>query len=110
MPNSPPQLRRGTRAKRPNARYEQAESQKRKLDEEVEKPEAEDGDVDNSEAESQGDASEDDGVYCVCRKGNDGSPMICCARCDEWYHFKCIGLTKRSAKDITEYVLSLIHI
>ena len=24
-------------------------------------------------------------VYCTCRKGDDGSPMILCAECNEWY-------------------------
>ena len=23
-------------------------------------------------------------VYCICRKGDDGSPMIFCSHCQEW--------------------------
>ncbi|KAJ6581496.1 hypothetical protein B0H19DRAFT_508856 [Mycena capillaripes] len=26
-------------------------------------------------------------VYCLCRKGDDGSPMVNCGECDEWYVF-----------------------
>ena len=27
-----------------------------------------------------------------CRKQDDGSPMIGCDKCDEWYHNLCLGL------------------
>lgn len=30
-------------------------------------------------------------VYCSCRKGDDGSPMILCAECNEWYVFIRFG-------------------
>ena len=29
--------------------------------------------------------------------------MICCSTCGEWFHFKCIGLSKKAAEDIDEY-------
>ena len=45
---------------------------------------------DNDEDE---DDDEDNSVYCICRQGNDGSPMICCSHCGEWYHFRCVGLS-----------------
>lgn len=56
---------------------------------------------DNDEDE---DDDEDNSVYCICRQGNDGSPMICCSHCGEWYHFRCVGLSKRAADQIQEYV------
>ncbi|KAF7356595.1 Transcription elongation regulator [Mycena venus] len=43
-------------------------------------------------------------VYCVCRKGDDGSPMVGCVECDEWYHFSCVGLNKDIADDINLYI------
>ncbi|XP_042755889.1 lysine-specific demethylase JMJ17 isoform X2 [Lactuca sativa] len=32
-------------------------------------------------------------LYCICRKPYDRIPMICCDKCEEWYHFKCIKLS-----------------
>ncbi|KAI3710834.1 hypothetical protein L2E82_40628 [Cichorium intybus] len=32
-------------------------------------------------------------LYCICRKPYDRRPMICCDKCEEWYHFKCIKLS-----------------
>ena len=32
-------------------------------------------------------------IYCICRKPDDGSKMVFCERCEEWYHLKCIQLT-----------------
>ncbi|PBK99443.1 hypothetical protein ARMGADRAFT_503355 [Armillaria gallica] len=43
-------------------------------------------------------------VYCICRKGDDGTPMIQCAECTDWYHFSCVNLTENTAEDIGEQV------
>lgn len=41
--------------------------------------------------------------YCVCRSTENKSFMICCDRCDEWFHGKCIGITKKFAENIDKY-------
>ena len=33
-------------------------------------------------------------VYCVCRLPNDGSSMIQCCECKEWYHLACVKVNK----------------
>lgn len=34
-------------------------------------------------------------LYCICRKPDvEGQLMVGCDGCDEWYHFKCIGLNE----------------
>jgi len=43
-------------------------------------------------------------VYCVCRLPNTGEAMICCEQCDEWYHFRCIGMTAAEAARTEHYV------
>ncbi|KAJ6610202.1 hypothetical protein B0H10DRAFT_2061219, partial [Mycena sp. CBHHK59/15] len=45
-------------------------------------------------------------IYCLCRKGDDGSPMVNCGECDEWYHFACIDLSEQTAEDINVYICS----
>lgn len=30
-------------------------------------------------------------LYCICRTP-DETNMICCDRCEEWYHFHCVGI------------------
>lgn len=33
-----------------------------------------------------------DELYCVCRKIDTSRPMLSCDKCEEWYHFDCVGL------------------
>ncbi|KAJ3824385.1 hypothetical protein EV361DRAFT_927257 [Lentinula raphanica] len=45
-----------------------------------------------------------DKVYCTCRKGDDGTPMIHCSQCNDWLHFSCVSLDETDAEDISVYV------
>lgn len=38
-------------------------------------------------------------LYCICRTP-DETNMICCDRCEEWYHFHCVGI---KPEQIAEY-------
>ncbi|KAJ3734924.1 hypothetical protein DFJ43DRAFT_992347 [Lentinula guzmanii] len=67
-------------------------------------------------------ASDKDQSYCTCKKGDDGTPMIHCSECKDWYvvcviilrrlfhlhfnriHFSCIHLDETDAEDISIYV------
>jgi len=40
-------------------------------------------------------------VFCYCKKPDDYKPMIACETCEEWFHIKCVGLTKKNLKYIT---------
>jgi hypothetical protein len=39
-------------------------------------------------------------LHCLCRsRYEEGSDMICCDTCDEWYHPTCVGLTVKQYED-----------
>ncbi|KAH3836374.1 hypothetical protein DPMN_109744 [Dreissena polymorpha] len=48
---------------------------------------------------------QDKPVYCMCRGVDDGSFMIACDACEEWYHGKCVGVTEESGEEIFMHVL-----
>lgn len=41
--------------------------------------------------------------YCICRSSEDKSFMILCEKCEEWFHGKCVGITKKTSKGIENY-------
>ncbi|KAG6854034.1 hypothetical protein C0991_011239 [Blastosporella zonata] len=45
-------------------------------------------------------------VHCICKKGDDGTPMIQCGECRTWYHFECVDLKEEDAEDIKIYICS----
>ncbi|KAJ8521236.1 hypothetical protein ONZ45_g2046 [Pleurotus djamor] len=55
-------------------------------------------------AKAEGKAKAPAKAYCTCRGPDDGTPMVRCASCHEWYHFKCVQLTEEVAEDIALYV------
>ncbi|KAM9759815.1 death-inducer obliterator 1 isoform 2-T2 [Menidia menidia] len=52
----------------------------------------------SSSSSSSGDS--DDGgydpnaLYCICRQRHNKRFMICCDRCEEWFHGDCVGITE----------------
>ncbi|KAL4659320.1 transcription initiation factor TFIID subunit 3-like [Arapaima gigas] len=38
-----------------------------------------------------------------CNKLDDGSPMIGCDDCDDWYHWPCVGLVAAPPEDLTDH-------
>uniref|UniRef100_A0AAY4EC93 PHD-type domain-containing protein n=1 Tax=Denticeps clupeoides TaxID=299321 RepID=A0AAY4EC93_9TELE len=60
---------------------------------------AEDEDEDYEESESESSDSDDEGydpnaLYCICRQKHNKRFMICCDRCEEWFHGDCVGITE----------------
>ncbi|KAL4065849.1 hypothetical protein J3A83DRAFT_4099230 [Scleroderma citrinum] len=42
--------------------------------------------------------------YCLCNQPDDGSPMVYCSLCNEWYHFRCVNLGLEDASELEVYV------
>merc|ERR550534_3419015 len=69
--------------------------------------EADIGDKPQDEEESDDDgswASEDDPerLWCICQKPHNNRFMICCDTCLDWFHGKCVGITKQKGKEMEE--------
>ncbi|KAA1469150.1 hypothetical protein DENSPDRAFT_834719 [Dentipellis sp. KUC8613] len=43
-------------------------------------------------------------VYCLCKGVDDGTPMVQCGLCKDWFHFRCIDLKREDADEIVMYV------
>lgn len=42
-------------------------------------------------------------LYCICRTADESATMIGCDKCDEWYHFECVGIDQTQIPDIESY-------
>ena len=59
---------------------------------------------DDDDDDDDGDESESDGgVYCLCRKPDDGKMMVSCDACHDWFHIACVGLTKQQASKLQHF-------
>ena len=53
--------------------------------------------------------------YCICQGEDDGTLMIGCDYCEEWYHPRCLNFSDEKVRELAEQQwrcpkLSLIHI
>ena len=44
-------------------------------------------------------------VYCICRLPDNGSVMVQCERCQQWYHTTCVRVPKRFLKKVQRTLL-----
>ncbi|XP_065313453.1 CXXC-type zinc finger protein 1-like isoform X2 [Gordionus sp. m RMFG-2023] len=42
-------------------------------------------------------------IYCICRSSDSSRFMICCDKCNEWYHGDCINITQSEANEIEQF-------
>ena len=41
-------------------------------------------------------------VYCYCNYGESGT-MICCGKCNKWFHDECLGLSESEIENVDEF-------
>ncbi|XP_050978340.1 death-inducer obliterator 1 isoform X7 [Labeo rohita] len=54
----------------------------------------EDDDEETSSSESDSDGYDPNALYCICRQKHNKRFMICCDRCEEWFHGDCVGISE----------------
>ncbi|XP_072100448.1 death-inducer obliterator 1-like isoform X2 [Mobula birostris] len=50
-------------------------------------------DDESSVTQSDSGYNDPDKLYCICRQPHSNRFMICCDRCEEWFHGDCVGIT-----------------
>uniref|UniRef100_A0A8C9S520 Death-inducer obliterator 1-like n=1 Tax=Scleropages formosus TaxID=113540 RepID=A0A8C9S520_SCLFO len=48
----------------------------------------------DEEVEESSSQSDPNAVYCICQQKRNKRFMICCDRCEEWYHGDCVAVTE----------------
>lgn len=48
----------------------------------------------SSSDESDEGSYDPNALYCICRQKHNKRFMICCDRCEEWFHGDCVGITE----------------
>lgn len=50
-------------------------------------------------------ARETQELFCLCRKPYDETQFyICCDKCQDWFHGRCVGILQCEAENIDEYI------
>ncbi|CRK92671.1 CLUMA_CG006241, isoform A [Clunio marinus] len=61
---------------------------------------APDDDLDDLNSDASWDSEDDpERLWCICKQPHNNRFMICCDKCEDWFHGKCVNVTKASAKE-----------
>lgn len=54
---------------------------------------------DDEEEEENSDSEDDpDRLWCICKRPHNNRFMICCDVCEDWFHGKCVHVSKAMGK------------
>ncbi len=59
----------------------------------------EEDDLNSEEDEEDDDPNK---LWCICQQPHNNRFMICCDACSDWFHGKCVGITKKMGKEMEE--------
>ncbi|XP_034940332.1 death-inducer obliterator 1 isoform X2 [Chelonus insularis] len=61
-------------------------------------------DMDSDDEEEANSDSEDDPnrLWCICKRPHDNRFMICCDVCEDWFHGKCVNVSKAMGKQMED--------
>ncbi|XP_068211222.1 death-inducer obliterator 1-like isoform X2 [Palaemon carinicauda] len=62
-----------------------------------EEPESEEEDEDSIE-----DYDDPERLWCICQKPHNNRFMICCDRCEDWFHGTCVGISKAMGQQMED--------
>ncbi|KAL6901579.1 hypothetical protein GGI43DRAFT_383190 [Trichoderma evansii] len=71
---------------------------------EPKKPKSKSTDANGNATEDASDEDDesDNGPYCICRGPDDHRWMICCERCEDWFHGECVHIAKDVGESLIE--------
>lgn len=77
---------------------------KSQKEDEVEGDQVEEEEEEDDDDSGESWASEDDPdrLWCICKRPHNNRFMICCDICLDWFHGKCVGITKSKGKEMEE--------
>ena len=96
---------RPTRKKKVPGRFsEDGEKNEDQVDNDGAEDEDEDGDDqddgDDSDTGSWQSEDDPDRLWCICQQPHSNKFMICCDSCLDWFHGKCMGITKAQGNEL----------
>ncbi|KAJ6642478.1 Death-inducer obliterator 1 [Pseudolycoriella hygida] len=66
-------------------------------------PSIADDDYDDMDSDGSNNAEDDpDRLWCICRQPHNNRFMICCDKCEDWFHGKCVNVTKSMGTEMEE--------
>ncbi|CAK6958397.1 death-inducer obliterator 1 isoform X1 [Scomber scombrus] len=87
------------KTRKPQATDDEEDDDEEEEEEEEEDEEDDENDENDSSSTSSSSIESDGGydpnaLYCICRQKHNKRFMICCDRCEEWFHGDCVGITE----------------
>ncbi|RXG71362.1 PHD finger protein 3 [Armadillidium vulgare] len=57
---------------------------------------------DDNDFENEVEDDDPERLWCICEKPHNNRFMICCDRCEDWFHGSCVGVTKSMGKQMEQ--------